>query len=109
MLGVIGIFLPVLPTTPFILLAAWAFSRSSERFHQWLLAQPQLGPIVRAWEDEAGLPRRIRNKVILLLWLSLGFSAFLMSLLDYWFQLPLFAVLGLGITVYLLRLPVVDN
>lgn len=50
-LGFIGIFLPVLPTTPFVLLAAFFFSKGSERWHQWLLANPTFGPMIRDWED----------------------------------------------------------
>jgi uncharacterized membrane protein YbaN (DUF454 family) len=50
-LGVIGLFLPIMPTAPFIILAALAFSRSSERLHAWLLAHPQFGPIILNWQD----------------------------------------------------------
>ena len=50
-LGFIGIFLPILPTTPFALLAAFFFSKSSERLHQWLLNQRTLGPLIRDWEN----------------------------------------------------------
>ena len=49
-LGFIGIFLPILPTTPFALLAAYFFSKSSETLHDWLLNQKQLGPLIRDWE-----------------------------------------------------------
>lgn len=61
-LGVIGIFLPVLPTTPFALLAAYFFSKSSQRLHQWLLQQKHLGPLIRNWEDYGVI--RTRAKVL---------------------------------------------
>ena len=50
-LGVVGLFLPIMPTAPFIILAALAFSRSSERLHARLLAHPQFGPIILNWQD----------------------------------------------------------
>lgn len=56
-LGAVGVFLPLLPTTPFMLLAVWAFSASSPRFHAWLLAHPTFGPPIRRWEQERIIPR----------------------------------------------------
>ena len=50
--GVAGIFLPLLPTTPFVLLSAACFARSSEKWHAWLLANPTFGPMVRNWEEK---------------------------------------------------------
>lgn len=61
-LGAAGIFLPVLPTTPFVLLAAWCFSRSSERLHGWLLEHPRFGSLIRDWEVHRVL--RLRAKVL---------------------------------------------
>ncbi len=102
-LGVIGIFLPVLPTTPFILLAAWCFARSSERFHHWLLAHRRLGPIVHAWQSGEGLPRKVRNRIILLLWFSLLSTSFLVG--QVWLT-PLLVLVGAGTTTYLMKQPV---
>ncbi|MEM1436338.1 MAG: YbaN family protein [Pseudomonadota bacterium] len=55
-LGTVGIFVPLLPTTPFVLLAAFFFSKGSERLHQWLVNHPRIGHYVRDWEAEQVIP-----------------------------------------------------
>jgi uncharacterized membrane protein YbaN (DUF454 family) len=55
-LGIVGVFLPVLPTTPFMLLALWAFSNSSEKFHQWLYHHPVFGPPLQQWHEHGVIP-----------------------------------------------------
>src|SRR5262245_29487642 len=59
--GVVGIFVPLLPTTPFVLLAALCFSRGSERWERWLLAHPRFGPIVRDWRAHHAVPLRAKQ------------------------------------------------
>ena len=69
-LGFIGAFLPLLPTVPFLLLAALCFSRSSQRLHSWLLSQKRIGPIIRDWEEygSIGLPaKRLATVMIVVL------------------------------------------
>ncbi|HSW26641.1 MAG TPA: YbaN family protein [Burkholderiaceae bacterium] len=66
--GIVGIFVPLLPTTPFVLLAAFCFSRGSERCERWLLAHPRLGPIVRDWRAERAVPLRAKQ----LAWLMMA-------------------------------------
>ncbi len=56
-LAVLGVFLPLLPTTPFVILAAFFFSKSSERWHQWLLANRVFGPVLYNWEHSRCIPR----------------------------------------------------
>ena len=104
-LGVIGIFLPVVPTTPFILLAAWCFARSSERFHQWLLRHKYFGPIIQAWEAGRGISRKNRRLALGMMWFSLCFSALLVF---QWWAVILLGGIGIGITLYMLQLPVFD-
>jgi len=101
-LGVAGIFLPILPTTPFILLAAWSFARSSERFHLWLLNHRRLGPIVHAWQNGEGLPRKVRNRVLFPLWCSLISTSLLVAKI---WLIPLLALTDMGTTVYLMKQP----
>ncbi|WP_250656206.1 YbaN family protein [Alkalimarinus coralli] len=103
-LGVIGIFLPLLPTTPFILLAAWCFSRSSPLFHNWLISHPKLGPIVSTWSNGEGLPIKVRNRILIIMWLSMVLSAVLIAKL--WSAL-LLALIGASVTVYIMRRPVI--
>jgi len=60
LLGAIGVVLPLLPTTPFVILAAFCFSRSSERLHRWLLNQRLFGPMIRDWETYGVIPLKIK-------------------------------------------------
>ena len=59
-LGIIGAFLPIMPTVPFILLAAFAAARGSQRLHAWLLAHRQFGPMIRDWQAEGAVSRRAK-------------------------------------------------
>lgn len=61
-LGVVGIFMPLLPTTPFLLLASFCYSRGSERFEYWLIHHKILGPFVRDWREQRLIP--VRAKVV---------------------------------------------
>ena len=58
--GAVGIFLPLLPTVPFMLLAAFCFSRSSERLHNWLLAHAHFGPPILAWRQSGAITRPVK-------------------------------------------------
>jgi uncharacterized protein len=101
--GIIGIFLPLLPTTPFVLLAAWCFSKSSKRFHSWLLNHKFFGPIVHDWQSSDGIPRRARNRAILFMWIGMTISMVVVS--RFWATIGLL-IIGLCVMTYLLRMPV---
>ena len=78
-IGVVGIFVPLLPTTPFLLLAAACYLRSSERFYRWLLANRFFGTYVRDYIEGKGMPLRTKTYIIALLWSTIGLSIFLTS------------------------------
>lgn len=99
-LGVIGIFLPVLPTTPFLLLAAACFARSSKRFYLWLVLHPKLGPWVRDYLDGEGLPLKGKIWALVLMWASISFSVWLVPLL--WVRVFML-ISAVCVTVYILK------
>lgn len=104
--GVVGIFVPLLPTTPFLLLASFCFVRSSPALHQWLLNQRHLGPIVRSFEAGTGIPRRIKRRAIALIWLSLVIS---MIIVGKWWSYVMLGCIGTAVSIYLLKLPNADD
>ncbi len=73
-LGVIGIFLPIMPTTPFLLLAAYCFARSSQRMHRWLVTHPHLGCYIEGFLYGGGVPRRAKRAALLTLWPAITVS-----------------------------------
>ena len=105
-LGVLGIFLPVLPTVPFLLLALACFARSSERFYNWLLDHAHFGPIIRPYINGQGMTRASKIKAIVLVWTSISLSAFYLVELDWvrWLLLPI----SCGVTLYLLKIPGIE-
>ena len=102
-LAVVGIFLPVVPTVPFLLLAAGCFARSSERFYTWLLEHNHLGPIVRPYLQGEGIPRKNKLRAIILIWFSIGLSV--LFLLEIFWVKGLLLTIATAVTLYLIRLP----
>ena len=102
-LGALGIVLPGLPTTPFLLLAAYCFARSSEHFHSWLLNHGWFGSYVRNFEEGRGMTRPAKGSTLLVMWLSFGITiAFFVPVV--WGQVSMF-VLAVAVSTYILRLP----
>ncbi|WKE64440.1 YbaN family protein [Gallaecimonas kandeliae] len=105
-LGILGIALPLLPTTPFILLAAWCFAKGSPRCHRWLRQNRWFGQMVRDWENSRGLRRRYRNRAVAMMLVTFSLSMWLVPRLGLKLMLLAIMVAVLG---YLYRLPVVEE
>lgn len=81
-LGIVGIFLPLLPTTPLLLLAAWCFVRSSSRLYAWLINHPRLGEYIRNFREYRAIPLRVKIVSVTLVWLTLGYC--ILAVVDEW-------------------------
>jgi len=103
-LGVLGILLPILPTTPFLLLAAACFVRSSERMHHLLLHNRVFGEYLRRYRDGEGMPLGTKILTLALLWTTLALSIFGAVPPELWWgRLALLGV-GLGVSLHILRM-----
>ncbi|WP_070963765.1 YbaN family protein [Vibrio sonorensis] len=105
-LGIAGIFLPVLPTTPFILLASACFMRGSPTFHRWLHQHPTFGPMLDNWHKHKAVSRKVKTRGAVLMIASFGFSIWVVPIL--------YVKLGLAFTFVILfcwfiRLPVTER
>ncbi len=103
-LAALGLILPLLPTTPFLLLAAALFFRGSKRLYDWLVGNRHFGPLIRDYQAGRGIPRRAKVSAILLLWLTIG-ATVMWAVGAVWIRLLLIAI-AIGVTLYLARLPV---
>ncbi|MDP3963979.1 MAG: YbaN family protein [bacterium] len=101
--GVIGAFLPIIPTVPFLLVAAACFARSSDRLHQWLLHIPMIGQVIRKWRQEGSITRRTKIVAITSLWVSVGFSCVFFS--TSWLAICVAALSATGLTLYIASRP----
>lgn len=103
-LGALGIVLPLLPTTPFVLLAAWCFARSSPRFHHWLLWRSPFGRYLRHWQQHRAMPPGAKGRAIALIVVTFAISLWLVKI--GWVRIVLLLMLIL-LVGFMLRIPVV--
>ena len=101
-LGVIGIFLPLLPTTPFLLLAAACFARSSERLYTWLIQHKWFGDYIRHYREHRAITLRAKVVILVMLWGVISYTAF--GIVTVWWVRALLAVIAVGVTIHILRL-----
>ena len=102
-LGAVGAFLPVLPTTPFLLLSAACYYKGSERMHRWLLDNKLFGSYIRNYKEGKGISQAGKVFTIFLLWIAICFSALFM-VNNYIVQVVLFAI-AIAVTIHVITLP----
>jgi len=102
-LGTVGIFLPILPTTPFLLLSAACYYKGSERMHRWLLNNRLFGSYIRNYKEGKGISLAGKVFTIFLLWIAICFSA-LLIVNNYVVQIVLFAI-AIAVTIHVITLP----
>lgn len=100
-LGVAGMFLPVLPTTPFILLSAALFARSSDKFYNKLMEHRVFGSLVRGFREEKAIPLHVKIYAVSLLWITILITVFFALGGKLWLQI-LLVVIASGVTVHIL-------
>ena len=100
-LGMLGLILPILPTTPFLLLAAYCYGRGSDRFLHWLMDRSWVGGYIRSYREGRGIPLKQKALTILLLWLTIGSTAWF-AISQWWLKLILFGI-AVGVTIHLVK------
>jgi uncharacterized membrane protein YbaN (DUF454 family) len=102
-MGIAGIFLPLLPTTPFLLMTAWCYAKSSVRLHEWLLNHRIFGQYIKDYILHRSIPLKAKIVSLVLLWGTILYSVFFVVDKRLWLQIVLLAI-AIGVTIHLVRL-----
>ena len=103
--GIIGIFIPILPTTPFLLLAAACYARGSKIWYDWLLKNKWFGTYIDNYRKGRGIPWKVKIVTLLILWTTIIWSAFSVTAI-FWIRIALI-VIALGVTLHILTIKTV--
>ena len=106
-IGVIGAFLPVIPTTPLILLAAWCYIRSSKKFYEWLINNERFGKTIQDYHEGRGIAKNTKVKAIVMMWLTISVSSYFfipsVELIAFLYMI------AVTVTVYIYRQPTLEE
>ena len=100
--GIVGIFVPILPATPFLLISAALYARSSARFYDWLINNRIFGQYIKNYREGKGIPLRLKIITITLLWITIGCSA-VFAVDIFWIRIMLI-IIAAGVTVHIIRI-----
>jgi len=106
-LGIIGIFVPLMPTTVFFILAAASFARSSDRFYSWLINHPRFGKFIKDYREKRGMPLKSKIIAVGMLYLTIGSSAYFFTD-SLWVRLLLISI-AIGVSTYILSLKTIRD
>lgn len=99
-LGILGAFVPVLPTTPLLLLASVLFLKSNRRLYDWLMNHPKLGPYISNFLDHKAIPLRVKVVSVTMVWLTLLYCAIFVA--EHWALRLMFIAIAIGVTIHVL-------
>lgn len=102
-IGIVGVFLPVIPTTPLILLSAWCFFRSSSRLYRWVVSNERLGPTIVNFQEGRGITTKTKIRAVVMMWLTISVSVYFFITNIY--LITFLYLIAIGVTIYLFRLP----
>ena len=103
-IGTIGIVLPILPTTPLLLLALACYCRSSKRMTKWVLTNKYFGSYIRRYKEGKGIPIKTKIITIAILWITISYSAFFI-VNNWWIVQLILFVIAIAVSIHILRLP----
>ena len=104
--GIVGAFLPVLPTTPFLLIALWCFSKSSPKLEAWLLSHPRFGSSLRNWREKGAIPRKAKIGAVSLM--TISYAMFWFGTAPSALRATLVAAVMLGAAIFVTTRPEPD-
>lgn len=107
LIGVVGLFLPIVPTTPLILLSAWCFFRSSPRIYEWVVSNERFGPTVKNFQEGRGITKATKIKAVIMMWLTISLTVYFY--IRNYFIIALLYTISISVTIYLYRLPTIRD
>jgi len=107
-MAVIGFFLPLLPTVPFVLLAAFLFDRSSSKMHNWITSHTLFGKYIRDYNQDKSISIKVKVLAIAMMWISMSVSIFVVFRDTWWVQLLLVSI-AVGVTVFIIGMKTKQN
>ena len=105
--GIAGIFIPVLPATPFLLISAALYAKSSARFYNWLINNRIFGKFIKDYREGKGIPLRLKIATITLLWITIGCSA--VFAVDIFWVRVILVVIAIGVTIHIISIKPKDK